>query len=411
MAKSVSVQLEFDSSPADGSLIEALQGIQVTRGEKAPSTFSITFHDERRHGSNDFPLMGNPQLQPFTRTRILTTVDGSTEVLIDGYLTGRQLAPAPGPGGTTLTVSGEDVSVKMDMIQISFDYPHMGDFLIVEAILAKYVFFRVEPDAHATVADVVPFSFVPQQNGTDRQFLQQLAEKHGYRFYMRPGRPSRNWSQAYWGPPDLGADPQKALTVDMGPATNVETIQFGENVLAPTMTYATVPQNTIAPPAPQSIPVAAAASTRSPALAEDPVMGSYGEELLSLITDPLNALKHLLELDVRGSLFQTQGLGPAQDQSLGVLQALVGAQGLTNDSTDEVVTAQGTLSTARYGAVLEAPGVVAVRGAGHACDGLYYVKQVEHTMVTKQGSWQYQQQFTLTREGMGSTIEEVPTNG
>jgi hypothetical protein len=293
------------------------------------------------------------------------------------------------------------------MIEISFDYPHMGDFLIVEAVLAKYLVFKILPDAQPSLADIVPFSFVPQQNGTDRSYLQDLATKHGYRFYVTPG-PGKGWNKAYWGPPDLGATPQTALTVDMGPLTNVESIQFGENVLAPTITYGMVPQTTIPPPVPQRLPVGAFASTRSPALAADPVLGSYSDSIVELFADPITALSKLLELQVRGSLFQTTNLGPAQDQSLGILQALPTAAGLTNDSTDEVLTAQGRLTTSRYGAVLNAPGVVTVRGAGYDCDGLYYVKEVQHSIDTRPGSWDYTQDFTLTREGTGSTIKEVP---
>ncbi len=403
----VSLSIELGGSPAPASLINALQQVQVTQGDKAPSTFSLTFHDERLASGNDFPLLQNPLLQPWTRVTLTTAVNGSASTLIDGYITGRQLAPGWGPGGTSVTVSGEDVSVKMNMIEISFDYPHMGDFLIVEAVLAKYLVFKIVPDAQISLADAVPFSFVPQQNGTDRSYLQQLAEKHGYRFYVTPG-PGKGWNKAYWGPPDLGATPQTALTVDMGPLTNVESIQFGENVLAPTMTYGMVPQTTIPPPVPQRLPVGAFASTRSPALAADPVMGGYGDAITALFTDPLTALSKLLELQVRGSLFQTTNLGPAQDQSLGILQALPTAAGLTNDSTDEVLTAQGRLATSRYGAVLNAPGVVTVRGAGYDCDGLYYVKQVQHSIDTRPGSWDYTQEFTLTREGTGSTIQEVP---
>lgn len=403
----VSLSIELNGSPAPGSLVGALQQVQVTQSDKAPSTFSLTFHDERTASSNDFPLLQSTLLQPWTRVALSTAVGGLATTLIDGYITQRSLAPGYGPGGTAVTVSGEDVSVKMNMIQISFDYPHMGDFLIVEAVLAKYLVFKIIPGAKPSLADAVPFGFVPQQNGTDRAYLQELAEKHGYRFYVTPG-PGKGWNTAYWGPPDFGATPQTTLTVDMGPATNVESIQFGENVLAPTMTYGMVPQTTIPPPVPQRLPVAAFASTRSPALAADPVLGSYGDTLAELFTDPLTALSKLLELQVRGSLFQTTNLGPMQDQSLGILQALPTAQGLTNESTDEVLTAQGRLATSRYGAVLTAPGVVAVRGAGDSCDGLYYVQQVQHSIDTRQGSWDYKQDFTLTREGTGSTIQEVP---
>ena len=53
--------------------------------------------------------------------------------------------------------------------------------------------------------------------------------------------------------------------------------------------------------------------------------------------------------------------------------------------------------------MLRAPGVVGVRGAGHDYDGLYYVQEVTHDIAP--GS--YKQSFTLTREGLGSTVPSV----
>jgi hypothetical protein len=64
---------------------------------------------------------------------------------------------------------------------------------------------------------------------------------------------------------------------------------------------------------------------------------------------------------------------------------------------------EGELDAARYGGVLEPRGLVGVRGAGYLHDGLYYVKQVTHTL--RRGA--YRQKFTLTREGYGSTVPVV----
>jgi hypothetical protein len=58
----------------------------------------------------------------------------------------------------------------------------------------------------------------------------------------------------------------------------------------------------------------------------------------------------------------------------------------------------------RYGHILKARGLVGVRGAGQAFDGLYFVKNVTHTI--KKG--EYKQSFTLTRNGLVSTVPSVP---
>ena len=69
----------------------------------------------------------------------------------------------------------------------------------------------------------------------------------------------------------------------------------------------------------------------------------------------------------------------------------------------EVVSCEGSLDVTRYGTVLKARQLVGVRGAGTAFDGLYYVKRVTHKI--KRG--EYKQSFTLTRNGLASTVSTV----
>jgi hypothetical protein len=70
----------------------------------------------------------------------------------------------------------------------------------------------------------------------------------------------------------------------------------------------------------------------------------------------------------------------------------------------DVVTATGSVDVLRYGSVLKARQLVGVRGAGSAFDGLYYVKTV--TSNFKPG--EFKQSFTLTRNGLISTLPRVP---
>ena len=91
-----------------------------------------------------------------------------------------------------------------------------------------------------------------------------------------------------------------------------------------------------------------------------------------------------------------------RESGLTAQEALARAQG-TTDAANNVVTAEGELDVLRYGSVLDARGLVGVRGAGFNYDGLYYVKRVKH-LIKKQ---QYKQQITLTREGVGSITPVV----
>jgi hypothetical protein len=70
---------------------------------------------------------------------------------------------------------------------------------------------------------------------------------------------------------------------------------------------------------------------------------------------------------------------------------------------EEAVSCEGSLDVTRYGGILKARRLVGVRGAGPAFDGLYYVKSVTHKI--KRG--EYKQSFTLTRNGLVSTVPTV----
>jgi hypothetical protein len=70
----------------------------------------------------------------------------------------------------------------------------------------------------------------------------------------------------------------------------------------------------------------------------------------------------------------------------------------------DAVKATGSLDVARYGDVLRARSLVGVRGAGLAFDGLYYISEVTHRIQRGE----YKQDFKLVRNGLISTLSEVP---
>jgi hypothetical protein len=70
----------------------------------------------------------------------------------------------------------------------------------------------------------------------------------------------------------------------------------------------------------------------------------------------------------------------------------------------DAVSGTGSLDVLRYGRVLRAGRLVGVRGAGPAFDGLHYVTSVTHKIERGQ----FKQDFTLTRNGLLSTVPTVP---
>ena len=64
--------------------------------------------------------------------------------------------------------------------------------------------------------------------GTDLAYINELADKVGYVFYLDPG-PAPGTNIAYWGPEIKVGVPQPALNIDMDAHTNVESLSFTFN--------------------------------------------------------------------------------------------------------------------------------------------------------------------------------------
>jgi phage protein D len=201
-------------------------------------------------------------------------------------------------------------------------------------------------------------------NYTDRAYIQTLAQRYGYVFYVEPG-PLPKMNRAYWGPPNRLDLPQSALSVNMGPNTNVESINFRYDALAP----------------------------------NGVVFSS--EDTEQRVDSP--SLRRLPLVRNRAQLRRTKYLSAAG--GLSGQEARDRAQGMVDESLEEVVTASGELDALQYNGLLKARGLVDLRGAGQSYDGSYYVKSVTHSI----SKGEYKQRFTLTREGTGTLKPLVRT--
>lgn len=354
--------------PAPSLLTEALQSVEVTHSDEERSGFQITFQVGRSGPFDllDYSLLSNPLLKPCNRVILIVTFNAVPRVLMDGIITNQQLSPGNEPGTSTLTITGEDVSIMMDMEEKSVEHPAQDETIIANMIILSYAQYGLIPIViPPPIIDLpIPIIRVPVQQETDLEYLKEMAERYAYVFYIVPG-PAPLTNTAYWGPPKRLDLPQRALSVNMGPDTNVKSpINFQNNALAPTLFSGKVQDSMTN----QILPVQTFASIRPP-LASQP----------SLLTQSC----------VRRKKFREAGLN--------IMQAFARAQGMTDESTD-AVSAEGELDALRYGDILQARGIVGLRGAGYNYDGLYYVKSVTHTI--RRG--EYTQRFSLRREGVGA---------
>lgn len=360
-------------TPAPPTMLEALDSIEVRHSDEGRSGFQIVFKAGRdRTDLVDYSLFSTPLLRPFSRVIMVVTFNAMPEVLIDGIITNQQLDPGDRPGSGTITVTGEDVSVMMDLEEKSAEHPAQNEMVIALKLIATYAQYGLIPTVIPPPAlDIpLPIERTPVQQGTDLQYLQEMAERFAYVFYVASG-PAPFTNTAYWGPPIRAGIPQRALSVNMGATTNVESINFQYDGMQPTFVEGSVQDRQLN----QSIPVRTFASTRLPPLVSQPAW--------------------LTQSHTRVKQFRESGLN--------TVQAYARAQADTDESMDTVVTASGELDALRYEGMLKARGLVGVRGVGYTYDGMYYVKQVTHTI--RRG--EYKQRFTLTREGLGAITPVV----
>lgn len=359
--------------PAPPLLLEALDTIEVTHSDEERSGFQIVFRASRDPlAILDYPLLGNPLLTPGNRLILTVTFCSVPEVLFDGIITQQQLDPGQKPGEATFTITGEDVSVAMDRAEKVVEHPAQPESVIALKIIAAYPQFGLVPQVipPPSLEAPLPVDRTPVQRTTDLGYLVEMAERYAYVFFVVPG-PAPGMNRAYWGPPPRIELPQPAISVNLGPDTNVNNINFQNNAADAATVEGTVQDrqtNT-------AVPVHTAASLQPP-LATSPALQNP-------------ALAGTNAYQAGGGRTATQAYAEAQAET---------------EQSSKVVKVEGELSDlGRYGTLLRARGTVGMRGAGYSYDGLYYVNNVTST-INRQG---FAQKFSATREGTGSTVPVV----
>jgi hypothetical protein len=132
------------ASRVPAHVIDALVSAQVT-SSAGRSGFQLVFAWSK--GSPIDRDLQAGSFDPLTRVILVTTVNGTPEVIIDGLVTRQEMSPSDDPGRSTFTLTGEDLSIAMDLVSLTglIPYPAMPAEARVLLILAKYLIFGVAP--------------------------------------------------------------------------------------------------------------------------------------------------------------------------------------------------------------------------------------------------------------------------
>jgi len=358
--------------PVSQDILEALTSIEVNSySGSQQSGFELNFTLSKRSPLHTLFLLTGGASIPFVRVVIMVTMNGTPEVLMDGVMTHHQVRPGSAGGEATLTVQGKDLTALMTLFDFSgLPFPAMPFFTRVLLILAKYAAFGIIPKVIPSILEdlPIPIERIPRQQGTDLWYIQLLAGAAGYVFFLEPG-PAPGINVAYWGPELKVGVPQPALNIDMDAHTNVESLSFSFDKEK------------------KEIPVVFIHERFSKALIPIPIPD------ITPLNPPLGLVP---PIPVKITYLEdTAGMPPLRAALHGLAYASQHA---------DAVSGTGTLDVLRYGRILKSRRLVGVRGAGAAFNGLYYVTKVTHSI--KRG--EYKQNFELSRNGLLSTVPEVP---
>jgi len=206
----------------------------------------------------------------------------------------------------------------------------------------------------------IPIDRVPQQNCSDWAYLKHMARRHGYETYVDPG-PLPGMNLLYWGPPVRPGIPQRAMTVNSGPASDAYDIDIAHSGEELTVVESSVIDRFTG----VETPVLALVNSQSPLGAVPESVVRFGQ--------------------TRSKSILTSGLNMAQ--------AMARAQAEVDESARDVIRVTGTLDSTRYNGALKARDRIDLRGVGLTYDGAYKVAEVRHRI--KPGG--YEQGFVLRR--------------
>jgi hypothetical protein len=357
--------------PVSKDVMDALTSVEVTARTEGPSLFQLQFAVKKNSPLISMFLLAGGVSIPLVRVVIYVTINGSTEVLIDGVMTDHQLAAGGAGQDSTLTITGEDLTRVMDYLDFTgIPYPCMPPEARVAIILAKYMIFGVMPLVIPSILiDVpIPIERIPRQQGKDLAYIKALAEDVGYTFYVEPG-PQPGQSVAYWGPEIRFGPAQPALNADMDALTNLESANFSFDTEHKELPVLLILNPALKVPIPIPIPD------------------------ITPLSPPLGAVPPIPKKIAW--LTGTAKLSPIQAALIGIAKA---------SKTSDAATAKGTVDVLRYGHVLKPRRLVGIRNVGEAFDGLYFIKSVTNTI--KRG--EFKQSFTAARNGLISTLSRIP---
>lgn len=360
----VSYVLKVGGSPAEQSLLEAVQAVEIEDHAEQADMLRLRLSIAVEPDGGRWSVLDSAFFPRLQQVQVAAKAgSGAAEPIIDAYVVDVRTSFSGEPGRSTVEIVGMDASAKLQLEEKVRAWPDQSDSQIASQIFSD---LGLTPDVEDTQPARAADRQQTMQRGTDLQFLRRLAQRNGFETYIEVD--ASGSSVGHFHAPRLDGQPQGPLNVNMGSATNVDGFSARNDLLGPTTAQVTGLSE-----GDKSTQPADVQSASQSALGGSSTVG--GDQ-------------------PRRVLLSGTGLSDT-----GELQTL--AQAAVDRSAMSLV-AQGTLFGAAFGSVLKAKRPVLVRGAGQEYSGTWYVQIVRHEF----GPRGHVQRFELRRNASGLTRQE-----
>ena len=363
--KGIHLRLFINGRKIGRNVVDTLQSANVRTSSNGATAFQLEFSLMNHSKIHNQLTFAGQKTRRETRIAIMVLLNTRQIVLVDGVVTNHQLNPGARPGMTRLTLTGEDLTRVMDYEERDGrQFPNLSLAARVRKILSEYSSYRISPMVEEEKhRDVEPRSVrVPHQRGTDLDYIRSMAQLAGHVFCLESDGLER--VIAYWGPEFSKRETLPALSVDLGVATNVTSMNFtfdsekGEDPIVQTVNKL------------------------------DRTIKNIGLGNQFDLNEQLG--KRIAEVKRRTKLRGTAKFSDARSKLAGLA---------VKASSANALSATGSVDTLRYGAILKPRRRVDVRGATEAFNGTWMVQSVTHQI----SRGVYHQDFKLVRNALDMT--------
>lgn len=350
-------------APASAEVVRAVQSIEVDCTIDRASAFRIRLGIAKTT-AGDWTVLADDAFGPEATVSIMLTAGASLTPLINGFATAREVAYSDVAGGSTLDVSGLDVTSQMNLRENVVGWPNAADSAIATLVFTTWGLIpKVAATGQPMLAEDDGTTI---QRGTDIRFLHALAARNGYDCYVQPSVVPGT-DEGHFEPRALTGTPDAVINVGFGDRTNVVGFSIRDDLTRPAAAAVTgVDTRTRA-----QQPVALAATSLQP-------LGRSA----TLEREPTKALVRPADT----GLSRTAELQTA-------VQAIV-------DRSTWSVNARGCVG---FDVGPLRPGhLLAIRGCGRVYSGTYFVTRVRHVIARDH----YEQHFEACRNAVELTGTE-----